>query len=211
MRPPIRWLVALLLCALPLGVEAQVRPDSTRRDSTRRDSVIAPIVAPAGPLAVQDTSRRPTRRAVVLRPPLSPRRAFFLSALIPGLAQSRLERGTSGALFAGIELAALAMLRRSMADVREVRRQGTDTIPGNFQVNPTTGAIAPVGALPPRFEATMERSRKLHVEDWTAALIFNHLIAGADAFVGAQLWDVPTRLTMVPTQQGLALVATIRF
>jgi hypothetical protein len=57
----------------------------------------------------------------------------------------------------------------------------------------------------------MERSRKLHVEDWTAAIIFNHLIAGADAFVGAQLWDVPTRVSMVPTQQGLALVTTIRF
>jgi hypothetical protein len=210
-RLSIRWLVVVLLLAIPWRVEAQVRPDSTRRDSTSRDSAVVPVVAPAMPVTAQDTSRRPTRRPVVLRPPLSPRRAFLLSALIPGLAQSRLERGTSGALFAGVELAALAMLRRSMADVREVRRQGTDTIPGNFQVNPSTGAVTAVGTLPPRFEPTMERSRKLHVEDWTAAIIFNHLIAGADAFVGAQLWDVPTRVSMVPTQQGLALVTTIRF
>ncbi len=207
----MRWLLAVLLLAIPVRAEAQVRPDSVRRDSTTRDSAVVPVVVPALPVTVPDSSRRPTRRPVVLRPPLSPRRAFLLSALVPGLAQSRLERGTSGALFAGIELAALAMLRRSMADVREVRRQGTDTIPGNFQVNPATGAVTAVGALPPRFEASMERSRKLHVEDWTAALIFNHLIAGADAFVGAQLWDVPTRVSMVPTQQGLALVTTIRF
>jgi len=197
-----------MACALLLSTNAhaQVRPDSVQRDS-----VPLPILLRVGPDAVPDTARRPVRRTPVVRPPLSPRRAFLMSALLPGLAQSRLEKATSGAFFAGIELAAIAMLRRSANDVREVRRQGTDSIPGDFAVAPGTGLLTPFGVLPPRFEASMERSRKLHVEDWTAAIVFNHLIAGADAFVGAQLWDVPTQLTMVPTANGLALVATLRW
>lgn len=181
-------------------VRAQVPPDSVKRDSAQR--VVPPTVA-------QDTSRRPARRAVVVRPPLSPRRAFLTSALVPGLAQSRLERGSSGALFAGVEMAALAMLRRSVADVRDIRRQRRDTVGGNFVAN-TTGVVRS-GLVTGRYDDGLERSRKLHVEDWTAAIIFNHLIAGADAFVAAQLWDVPTRVTMVPTRDGLALVATLRF
>jgi hypothetical protein len=179
----------------------------------RADSSAA-VTAPRVPTlaaSAQDTSRRPVRRAAVYKPPVSPRRAFLLSALVPGLAQSRLDRGTSGALFAGVEMAALAMLRRSVADVREVRRQRTDTIPGDFRVTPGTGVVVPVGTVPPRFEDGMERSRRLHVEDWAALLVFNHLIAGADAFVAAQLWDVPARFTLTPTSQGLALVATLRF
>lgn len=234
----VRWLVLALgaLAVAPVMpraaaalvgatvVHAQVRPDSARRDSLRADSLRAdsvradsirreamrigvPVALP--PTPAQDTSRRPIRRAAVVRPPLSPRRAFLLSALVPGLAQSRLERGTSGALFAGVEMAALAMLRRSVADVREVRRQRPDTIPGNFTATPN--GIVPRGTVPPRFEASLEASRRLHVEDWTAAIIFNHLIAGADAFVAAQLWDVPARVSVVPARDGLALVATLRF
>lgn len=206
----LRWLSAVVALLGGLGLadaaHAQVVPDSVRRDS-----VPLPILLRVGSEDSLDLVRRPARRAPVLRPPLSPGRAFLMSALIPGLAQSRLEKATSGAFFAGIELAAIAMLRRSASDVREVRRQGTDTVPGNFSVAPGTGALTPSGVLPPRFEASLERSRKLHVEDWTAALVFNHLIAGADAFVGAQLWDVPTQVTMVPTANGLTLVATLRW
>ncbi|MCU0616787.1 MAG: hypothetical protein MUD17_06840 [Gemmatimonadaceae bacterium] len=183
---------------------AQVPPDSMQRDSARL--TVPPSVPPA---LAQDTSRRPARRAVVLRPPLSPRRAFLTSALFPGLAQSRLERGSSGALFAGVEMAALAMLRRSAADVRDIRRQRRDTVGGNFTAN-STGVVRS-GLAIGRYDDGLERSRKLHVEDWTAAIIFNHLIAGADAFVAAQLWDVPARVNMVPTRDGLALVATLRF
>jgi hypothetical protein len=178
----------------------------------RSDSVSQEALAVRPPVLAQDSSRRVVRRLPVLRPPVSPRRAFLMSALAPGLAQSRLEKGTSGAFFAGIEMAAVAMLRRSMNDVREVRRQGADSIPGNFTVAPGPGGrLTPGAPLPPRFEASMERSRKLHVEDWTAAIVFNHLIAGADAFVAAQLWDVPTQVTMVPTANGLALIATLRW
>ncbi len=42
-------------------------------------------------------------------------------------------------------------------------------------------------------------SRKLHLEDWVAVVIFNHLIAGADAFVAAELWDFPTHMSIKAT------------
>ena len=203
--------------ALPARVAAQpppdsVRTDSLRRERTRADSLRADSLrADSLRAARADTVRRIPRRLPVVRAPLSPRRAFLYSALVPGLAQSRLERATSGALFATVEMASIAMLRRSQADVKEVRRQDVSPIPGNFTVNPATGEVTAGADVPPRFEEGIERSRRLHVEDWTAALIFNHLIAGADAFVAAQLWDVPARVNVVPTRQGLMLVTSVRW
>jgi hypothetical protein len=38
------------------------------------------------------------------------------------------------------------------------------------------------------------KARKLQYEDWITLLIFNHLFSGADAFVAAQLWDLPQRV-----------------
>jgi len=119
--------------------------------------------------------------------------------------------GILGPVEAVVEMAAFAMLRRSMSDVREVRRQGSDTVSGDFTVNPSTGALTPGLRVPPRFQAALERTRQLHVEDWIAAIAFNHLISAADAFVSAQLWDVPTRVAFVPSSRGLTLVATVRF
>ncbi len=193
--------VLAIVVGAPRGASAQVIPDSVRRDTA---SVTPVIVLP-------DSAPRLRRQTVVVRAPLSPRRAFLYSFVLPGLAQSRLQRTTSGALFAGVEMGAFAMLRRSMSDLREVRRQGFDTIPGDFTVNPTTGALTPSLAVPPRFDEGLERTRKLHVEDWIAAIAFNHLISAADAFVSAQLWDVPTRVSLVPSRQGFMLAATVRF
>jgi len=193
--------VLALVAGLPHVASAQVIPDSVRRDT----AAITPVIM------LPDSAPRLRRQNAVLRAPLSPRRAFLYSFALPGLAQSRLQRTTSGALFAGVEMAAFAMLRRSMSDVREVRRQGSDTVSGDFTVNPSTGALTPGLRVPPRFQAALERTRQLHVEDWIAAIAFNHLISAADAFVSAQLWDVPTRVAFVPSSRGLTLVATVRF
>jgi TatD DNase family protein len=195
----------------PRALHAQVVTDSAaaqRADSLRADSVAA---APR----LADTARavpvRTRRIAPVAKPPLSPRQAFLVSFMVPGLGQARLDRTTSGALFAGVEMGAVLMLRRSLENLRDVRSASSDTLPGNFTVDPSTGQLRPTGSVPPRFEASMERSRKLFVEDWIAAIVFNHLIAGADAFVSAQLWDVPRTIAVVPTRQGLALTASIRW
>ena len=38
------------------------------------------------------------------------------------------------------------------------------------------------------------RLKKQEVQDWVVVLIFNHLMAGAEAFVSAELWDFPVTL-----------------
>ncbi len=186
----------------PCMVEAQVIPDSTRRDS-----VVTPVVRlPATP----DSAAQTPRRSPNLIPPISPRRAFLMSFLLPGYSQAKLDRATSGALFAGIEMASIAMWRRSASDVREVQRQ-IENAPGNFRIDPATEKVVPLDTVPSRFEEGLLRTRKLHVEDWLAAIAFNHLIAGADAFVAAQLWDVPVRMSVAPTTQGWMLMASIKW
>jgi hypothetical protein len=55
------------------------------------------------------------------------------------------------------------------------------------------------------------RARKQHVEDWVALLIFNHLFAAADAFVAAQLWDVPARVSVQRDGDRTRLTATVRW
>jgi hypothetical protein len=63
----------------------------------------------------------------------------------------------------------------------------------------------------PRFGADLARTRRLHVEDWLAAIAFNHLLSGADAFVSAQLWDMPVRMAVAPMQGGAGVVASVSF
>ncbi|GAB1341426.1 hypothetical protein [Gemmatimonas sp.] len=173
--------------------------DSTR---ARADSAKAPAVSVV-PVGASNTRSRFT-------PPLTPRRAFLYSAVLPGLGQSRLDRGSSGALFAAVELSALVMVRRSAADLREARRFRNDTLYTSFTVG-ADGKLTPVTPIPGRNDADLVRTRRLHVEDWLAVIAFNHLFAGADAFVAAQLWDIPVRLTAAPSANGPLFVATIRF
>jgi hypothetical protein len=37
-------------------------------------------------------------------------------------------------------------------------------------------------------------NKRAEIEDWFVLLIFNHLVAGAEAFVSAHLWDFPADL-----------------
>ncbi|HEX5582014.1 MAG TPA: hypothetical protein VFX39_10575, partial [Gemmatimonadaceae bacterium] len=75
------------------------------------------------------------------------------------------------------------------------------------------GAAA-VQKAAPRFSSNEVHTREAHVEDWIALLIANHLFAGADAFVSAQLWDVPAGVSLgvLPTSRGgTAITASFRW
>lgn len=162
---------------------------------------------------VRDTTaprRRPAGIATRPRSPLTPKQAFLRSAALPGLGQSKLDRGSSGALFAAVELAAIVMLRRSNADYHEAKRFQLDTIATNFTVG-SDGKPVRSGSTISGYTADLVRTRRLHREDWIAVVAFNHLFSGADAFVAAQLWDMPASLSAVPTANGAAIVATVRF
>lgn len=191
--------IAMMACLTFNVRAANAQGIDSTRVKTAADSTKPPIfLTPVAP-------RIPSR----LSPPLSPRRAFVYSALLPGFGQSRLDRGTSGALFASVEMAAITMVRRSRAELHEVRRYRIDTLPAEFTSDGTT--VTKSGDFMNRYSADLEKTRQLHVEDWLAVIAFNHLFAGADAFVAAQLWDNPVQLSAFPLRGGATFVATLRW
>ena len=189
-RSCVPSLVALVMLVAPLGAPLTAQ---------QRDSVVAkrPVI--------DALASQPGR----FTPPLTPKRAFLYSALLPGFGQSRLDRGTSGALFASIELAAMVMVRRSGMNLREARRYQIDTLPAEYRV--AGSSVEKTGTFTNQFTRDLVRTRRLHVEDWLAVLAFNHLFAGADAFVSAQLWNVPVELSAIPRPSGAVFVASIRY
>lgn len=178
----------------------QPRPDSARRESARPDS--ARGAAP----------RRDTTTTAVdtvgpspeLRPPLSPRRAFLYSLILPGYAQSVLGRNRAGALEMAFEAVALTMIRISAADVREARRMVADSIPVSFVDD---AGVPRIRYQRTPFPESLIRARRAHLEDWIAVLIGNHLFSAADAFVAANLWDLPAEVSVraSPGSAGVAL------
>jgi hypothetical protein len=154
-----------------------------------------------------------------IAPPITPRRAFFYSLAIPGLGQARLDRPLVGAGFFLVEAFAIGVLHRSVDDLRLARAYQRDSIPLRYAVNPETGTAQldsrgnPVVAAwePAYYSPALTRARRLQVEDWSAVLVFNHLIAGAEAFVAAQLWDLPqhVKLRALPTRMGAGIGATV--
>jgi hypothetical protein len=160
----VRRAAGALLCSLLLAVPASAQ-----------DSVVA---APAAP---------------ELRPPLSPRRAFIYSLLVPGYSQSVLGRGKTGSLIVAFESVALVMIRESAGSLREARRNVADSVIVSY--------VNAAGQPEVRFERTpfsraLVRARQEQFEDWVAVLVGNHLFAGIDAFVAAHLWDVPMEVAL---------------
>jgi hypothetical protein len=185
--------LGVLLAVSSLG--AQVPADTVRADSARADT--ARVAVGAAPAAI-------TARDTLSEPPISPRSAFLRSLIVPGLGQAALDRGTAGGIFVSLEALSLLMTIKSKRDLRVARRLEADSLFFGFEPNgDTIFAPSPV--------AGRVRARKQHVEDWVALLIFNHLFAAADAFVAAQLWDVPARVSVTRDGDRTRLTATVRW
>ena len=181
--------VLLAVSTLP----AQAPVDSVRADSVR--AAVAPEPVAAGARVTRDT---------VGGPPISPRSAFLRSLIVPGLGQAALDRGTAGSIFVSLEALSLLMTIKSKRDLRVARRlEGDSVFFGIDADGDTLFASSPL--------AGRVRARKQHVEDWVALLIFNHLFAAADAFVAAQLWDVPARVSVQRDGDRTRLTATVRW
>ncbi len=172
----------------------------------------------ASPAAAQQADSARTESAIV--PPISPSRAFFSSAAIPGLGQSSLKRYKTGAGFFVVEALAWSLLHRSADDLRTARAFRSDSVPVTYAVDPSTGAVKMVNGLPvvatwkvSGYSDALIQARKLQVEDWVAILIFNHLIAGTDAFVAAQLWDIPARVALraMPVRGGTGVGVSVGY
>jgi len=187
MRVSRRVLIALLMVLVAIPAVAQ-RPDSAR---VRRPAASGP--------AIPDS----------LKPPISPRRAFLYSALVPGYGQAILGRNKAAAAMLAIEAMAIAMIRESAADVREARRMSGDTVVVT-RVNPSDGTLLTnPTVVARRFDPQYVHVRQSHVEDWVAFLVANHLFSGADAFVGANLWELPAELSIRVAPGGAAVGASL--
>lgn len=188
--------VVLSLGVAPLTSAQQRAPTAVPRDSVRADT----------------TPRRPPRRLPnsipdsLLRPPITPRAAFLRSLALPGLGQSALRRSTAATVFSSLEIGAIYMVAKSRADLRQAKAlSGLDSI--------TVGdpALGDAVTRVPAVTQDLINARRLHLEDWIAILIFNHLLAGADAYVAANLWDLPARVSIRHTPAGPGIGAQIRW
>jgi len=153
------------------------------------------------------------------RPPMSPRRAFLASLLLPGYAQTVFGRDRAAMLFAIIEVGSIGMARKSALDLAEARALAHDSVVATYKIDPTTGlaTIDPKTGLPvpdtwiaSRYTPDRIKARRTHYEDWIAALIFNHLFSGADAYVAANLWDFKTNIGAVSSARSVTVYASVK-
>lgn len=123
--------------------------------------------------------RRPNPRDTItvdpfrVRPPVSPMGAMLRSLLLPGWGQSLLNRRGTGAFFVLFEGLSLTMTLKSIHQLDYLERIQSDTDPESIE----------------RVD-----SKRAEVQDWAVLLGFNHLMAAAEAFVSAMLWDFPEEL-----------------
>ena len=150
---------------------------------------------------------------------MSPGRAFLASLILPGYAQNVFGRDRAAMLFTIIEVGSIGMARKSALDLAEAKGLAHDSVVATYKVDPTTGVAVmdPKTGLPvpdtwiaSRYTPDRIKARRTHYEDWIAALIFNHLFSGADAYVAANLWDFKTNIGAVSSARSIAVYASIR-
>ena len=150
---------------------------------------------------------------------MSPRKAFLTSLLLPGYAQTVFGRDKAAMLFTVIEIGAIGMARKSAIDLAEAKGLPRDSVVATYQIDPSTGlaVIDPKTGLPvpetwvtSRFTPDRIKARRTHYEDWIAAIVFNHLFSGADAYVAANLWDFRTNIGVVATPRSGVIYASVR-
>lgn len=109
------------------------------------------------------------------RPPISPSAAMIRSMLLPGWGQAALGRRGAGGVFVFFEGLTLTMWVKSMHQQDYLEESGYDPA----QDDPDDDKL---------------KSKKAEAEDWLVLLAFNHLLAGLEAYVAANLWDFPGEL-----------------
>jgi len=133
-------------------------------------------------LQAQDTVKVPPFR---VKPPISPLAAFGRSALLPGWGQAVLGRRVTGAFFVFWEGLTITMALKASHQLDFIEASGDQE----------------------RIDA-----KKQEIQDWIVLLVFNHLLAGAEAYVSAYLWDFPVELEQraLPADR-VGIGAAVRF
>jgi hypothetical protein len=171
----------------------------------RVDSTRAGVSAP---------SRRAPQDSTGLK--MSPRRAFLGSLLLPGSMQLRLGRPKAATLFLLVEAGTIGMSVKSWHDLSKAKAAREDTVAtpvfddaGQPVIDTVTGQQKIAFAPRDPNLAGRVRARRTHVEDWIAAVVFNHLFAGADAYVAANLSDFNTNVQVTSTDREMRLIARV--
>jgi hypothetical protein len=197
--------------AVALFCTVSLVPGSSR--AQQRDSGRVGIAPPK--TQPQPTSRPDTTPG----PPMSPRRAFLTSLLLPGYAQTVFGRDRAAMLFTIIEIGSIGMARKSALDLAEARALAHDSVVATYKLDPTTGVAVidsktglpvPDTWIASRYTPDRIKARRTHYEDWIAAIIFNHLFSGADAYVAANLWDFKTNIGAVSSARSVTVYASVR-
>ncbi len=214
--------VAAIAAATAWGAPREARAQQVDTTRAKADSG---AVRPRTPPADSDTvtaARHPHRgpppsARVVVKPPIPPGRALVYSMLLPGLGEAKLDHPGAAAFFFGIEVVSIAQARQAIIDRDYNAHHTSDSVITSYQNDGVTGAPLtdslgnplPAGYVPNRYASSTGRlgARRLHVEDWIAAIIFNHLISGADAFVTAELWDLPHHVSAFRAADGRTVIA----
>jgi hypothetical protein len=134
------------------------------------------------PLAAQDTTTvRDSFAADTVRKGVRPMGAFWRSFLIPGWGQAVTGRTTTGAAFVAWEGVTAMMTLKAQQEV-------------NY--------------LESIHSANVEL-KKQEVQDWAVLWVFNHLFAGAEAYVSAHLRDFPPDLKIRAFPGGIGVTLPI--
>src|SRR5438876_53682 len=103
--------------------------------------------------------------------------AAWRSLLIPGWGQAALGRDVAGAVLASWEGVTIMMTVKARQELHYLEQSGS----GNVQ------------------------AKRQQVQDWLVLWIFNHLFAGAEAFVSGHLQDFPKELHVQPLPGGIGV------
>ena len=137
-------------------------------------------------LGAQDTTAVPAAapRDTGMFRPISPLNAMWRSFLLPGWGQARLNRKLTGGIFIAWEGVTLGMSLKTRHELAFLRRTGS---------------------------VRADAKRREH-EDWIVLLVFNHLFAGLEAYVGAHLADFPgdLRIRAAPGGFGASMAVPFR-
>ena len=130
-----------------------------------------------------DTARAPivTTGASVVAPDtahrIRPMTAFWHSLLLPGWGQAETGRPVTGGLFVAWEGVIAMMTLKAQQETHYLKASGSTNL----------------GA------------KRQEVQDWLVLWIFNHLFAGAEAFVSAHLTDFPRELDVRALPHGVGI------
>jgi len=133
-------------------------------------------VRPSGRLAAQDTTRI-ILPADTMPPGVGPMGAFWRSFLLPGWGQAVTDRHTTGAAFVAWEGVTAMMTLKAQQEANYFKSIGSP----NLQL------------------------KRQEVQDWLILWIFNHLFAGAEAYVSAHLRDFPPELEVRAFPRGIGV------